>query len=306
MADYTSTQLLADAREYAMLPTYDEGASARMLRRFNTEQLTYLTKQLQKVREDYRTATLDITLVASRLTYPIPTRAIAAGLQMLQVVDSAGTSWGLWELRPRDWPAGGTWVSPCRRFYLQGNFITFYAAPPTGTLRVSYPLRLSELVLPTDTANVRTISTINTGTKVLTLSGTFTNAAGLCDLVRATPHFDILGMDSSFTGTGTSTLTFAATLPTGLAVGDYVCIPGKSPVCQAPLELHSLLAQHVAYVTLQAKGDPKAATLEKLRDDTASSVLTLLAPRPERPRSIQNYSAPGWHRWAGGVYRGGQ
>lgn len=303
---YTADQLVTDARAYAQLPSFDEGASAMLLRLLNTEQLTYLAKQLEATREEYRTATLDVTLTAGVLTYPIPTRAIAAGLKMLQVVDSAGNLWGLWELRPQDWPQSGVWPSPCQRFYLQGNFVRFYASPPTGTLRVTYPLRMSELVLSTDTTNVRTISTINTSTKTLTLSGAFTNAAGLADLVRATPHFDILAMDASFTGSGTSTLVFASTLPTGLAVGDYVCIPGKSPVCQAPLELHSLLSQHVAYVTLQAKGDPKAPAMEKLRDSTAANITTLLQPRPQRPRSTINYQAPGFYRWGvNGVYRGG-
>lgn len=304
---YTADQLITDARNYATLPTYDEGADARLLRLLNTEQWTYLTQQLERTREEYRTATLSVSVVSGQLTYALPTRAVAAGLKMIQAVDTAGNRWGMWELRPQDWATNGIWTSPCRRFYIYGNFINFYSDPPAGTLLLTYPLRLSELVLSTDTANVRTISTINTGTKTLTLSGTFTNASGICDLVRATPHFDILGMDSAFTGSGTSTLVFTNTLPTGLAVGDYVCTPGKSPVCQAPLELHSLLAQHVAWVTLMAKGDPKAAAAQMLRDDTAKRVLTLLQPRPQRQRSIINYNAPGWvGPWGGWwPYRGG-
>lgn len=301
MADgYTTSGLIAKVRRAGMLPTYAEGADDMLLAFLNDAQLTYVAQQLERTREEYRTTTLDITLSPGVLSYPIPTRAIAAGLKMLQVVDAAGSVWGLWEMRPQDWPAsGGVWVSPCRRWYLQGNNIRFYAEPPAGTLRVTYPLRMSELVLPTDTTNVRTISTINTGTKTLTLSGTFTNASGLCDLVKATPHFDILSMDATFTGTGTATLVFADTLPT-LAVGDYVCSPDKSPVCQAPLELHSLLALHVAFVALQAKGDAKASSLAQLRDDTAARVLMLLEPRPSRVRSVINYSAPGFRNWRGG------
>lgn len=303
---YTSEQLIADARRFATLPSFDEGAEANLLRLLNTEQWTYLAKQLESTREEYRTTTLDMTVTAGQRSYALPPRAIAAGLKMLQVVASDGTVWGMWELRPEDFPQGGPWVSPCQRFYLQGNTVRLYADPPAGTLRVTYPLRLSELVLASDSANTRAITVINTSTKTVALAGTFTNAAGLCDIVKGTPHFDILSMEASFTGSGTSTLVFANTLPTGLAVGDYICTPGKSPVCQAPLELHSLLAQHVAYVVLQAKADPRAMALRDLRDNTARDVLALLQPRPQRSRSVVNYAAPGFGRWGvNGVYRGG-
>ncbi len=224
---------------------------------------------------------------------------------MVSAVDAAGNTWLLTELRPRDWTWPGIWVAPGRQFYLERNTLVFYSAPPAGSLLLRYPLRLSELVLPTDTANVRTISTINTGTKTLTLSGTFTNAAGLCDFVQARPQFDLLSMDAAFSGSGTSTLIFTADLPDGLAVGDYVCTPKKSPVCLAPLELHEVLAQHVAWVTLVAKGDPKAQALSDLRDDTKKRVLGLLEPRPSKPRSVINRNAPGWNRFGSYGWRGG-
>lgn len=307
MATYTTTALLNAVRRYGQLPTYQEGATATLLALLNSEQLTYLTKQLEATREEYRTATLDVTLVAGQLEYQLPWRAVTAGLQFLQVVESGGAYWNLWELRPRDLSNYGPVASPCRRFYLKQNTIVFYGQPPTGTLRVWYPLRLSELIEATEGAGTfRTISTLNTSTKTLTLSGVFTNASGLCDLVQARPQFSQLAMDASFTGSGTSTLVFANSLPAGLAVGDYVTQPDVTPVCNAPWELHSLLAQHVAYVAQLMKGDPKAAVTKQLRDDTARDVLALLQPRPDRVRSVVNRQAPGFSRWGwGGIYRGG-
>lgn len=296
MADYTTTGLLAAVRRYGQLPSYDEGAATTLLALLNAEQLTYLTKQLEATREEYRTATLDITLTASRLTYPVPTRAIASGIVMLQVVDAAGSEWGLHELRPYDFRGNNIWTSPCKRFYLKRNEVVFYAQPPTGTLRVWYPLRFSELVaVDAASANYATISSITVATKTVVVD----HSLGLTsyDFVQANPQFDALALDEA--ATGTTTLVFTNELPAALAVGDYVCKPGRAPVCTAPLELHSLLCMHVAHVAQLMKGDPKAGATKQLRDETAKDVLTLLEPRPKRARPIINFAAPGWRRWAG-------
>lgn len=292
-------------RDVGFLPTFDEGADARLLSLLNRAQLSYLQGVLESADSSFRYAKTTIAVVGGQLEYEIPARAIASGVEMVEAVDASGNTWLMTELRPRSWAWPGIWVAPGRQFYLEGNRIVFYAQPPAGSIRLRYPLRLSELVLPTDTANVRTISTIDTATKTLTLSGNFTNASGICDLVQANPQFDLLAMDSSFTGSGTSTLVFTGALPTGLAVGDYVCTPKKSPVCLAPLEMHQLLAMHVAWETLTAKGDPKAQALMALRDDEKKRVLLLLAPRPAKTRAIVNRNGPGWNKWSGYGWRGG-
>lgn len=303
--DFTSSGLIELARDYAFLPDFDEGDDTRLLRLLNRGQLSYLQGILESADSSFRYAQLTIPVVSGQLEYSIPARAIASGIEMIEAVDSGGNTWLMTELRPRDWTWPGVWVAPGRQFYLQRNTIVFYAAPPAGSLLLRYPLRLSELVLPTDTANVRLVSTINTTTKTLTLSGNFTNASGICDLVQANPQFDLLAMDASFSGSGTSTLVFSDDLPDGLAVGDYVCTPKTSPVCLAPLEMHELLAIHVAYQTLAAKGDPKAQATEALRDDSKKRVQALLEPRPSKPRAIKNLNAPGWGRWGAYGWRGG-
>lgn len=303
--DFTASALLDLVRDAAFLPTYDEGESTRLLRLLNRAQLGYLQGVLESADSSYRYASTTVDVSAGVLSYAIPARAIASGIEMVSAVDASGNTWLLTELRPREWTWPGIWVAPGRQFYLQGNNIIFYAEPPSGDLQIRYPLRLSELVLPTDTANVRTISTIDTGTKTLTLSGAFTNSAGICDLVQANPQFTMLSMDAAFTGSGTSTLVFTNALPTGLAVGDYVCIPKKSPVCLAPLEMHELLCQHVAWRVLVAKGDPKANALQELRDDTKRRVLTLLQPRPAKHKAIVSLNSPGWGRVGSFGWRGG-
>lgn len=303
MADYTATELVAKVRRYAFLPTYDEGATTYLLALLNDAQLDFLQPLLESTREEFRTAVASQTVTAGRTSYLIPARAIAAGVMMLEAVDSNGNVWLMNELRPQDWPPVGVIQYPNGPFYLEQNSIKFYAQPPTGTLRIRFPRRLSELVVTAASTSYRTISTIDTATKTVTLSGAI--SGGSFDLVQANPQFDTLAVEATATGGGTSTLVFTDTLPTGLAVSDYVCVPGVAPVCLAPLECHALLCQYVAWVTLQAKGDAKAPSLLAVVEATKRRVLEVLQPRPSKSRPVINYAAPGFLNWTGYGTRGG-
>jgi len=305
VADYTAAGLIEKVRRYAFLPDYDEGSDERLLALLNDAQLDYLQPLLESTREEFRTMNLEFPVLPDTLEYELPARSIAAGMMMLEAVDQQGNVWLMVELRPQDWPPVGLIQYPNGPFYVERNVIKFYVQPPQGTLRIRFPVRLSELVLTASASTYRTISTINFNTDTVTLSGAFTNSDGLCDLVASRPLFSVYAMDATFTGSGTSTLVFPDGLPADLAVGDYVCQPDTSPVCVAPLECHSLLAQYVAWVTLQAKGDSKAEALLQVTEQTKRRVLSLLEPRPSKPRPVINYAAPGFLRWTGYGTRGG-
>lgn len=299
-ADYTVDGLLTAVRDYANLSANAEDtADDRLLRLFNREQGLYLAALLQRAQSKYRDAVLEIA-VTSSLTYDIPRRAIAAGLVKVEGVDDNGQTWMLFELndaqRSKFWPRNGN-------FYVQGNQLIFYTAPPTGTLRFTYPRRLSQLVL---TESVGIISAINTAAGVVTLVGTppATFVSGKTfDLVRATPHFDLLAMEVVATISGTA-LTFAPTdLPAGLEVGDYVCLPGQTAACSAPYELHAVLAQRVALMWLTGKGDPLANTCAEMLKQMQGDAMAIIEPRVEKEAPLSNPFAPGWGQGSRGWRR---
>ncbi len=299
MADFTVDGLVTAIRDYGLFPTWDEGLSTTLLRLLNREQLLYLTALLQGARSEYRTSTVSITLSATRTEYQVPARAIASGLKMIQGVDSAGAQHMLYEQPNEDVPWPYSWQSPDGRFFIRGNRITFYQAPTTySTLTVSFPRRLSELILSTDTTNAKAITALDTSAKTVTVSGSAL-AGSTFDLVQANPQFDLLTADAAGTPSG-SVVTFTDDLPNGLAVGDYICVPQKSPVCLAPYELHSVLVQRVVYVTALAKGDPAAQSHKASLDEMARQAMKLLEPRPEKVRAMKNPNAPGWNAWGGG------
>ena len=294
----TTDELIQAVREYANVGTAAEDSQDdQLLRRLNTEQTLYLTTILQKSKGQHRQATLDWTTSSTVLRYDIPTRAIAAGIKMAQGVDASGQSWMLYDFPDEDNARYGRFFVNNGQFYIEGNQLVFYAAPPAGTLRITYSRRMNTLV---KLASVGIITNINTGTGVVAISPTpagFGTAAANYDFVRASPHFDILAMDKSATRSS-GNMTFAvADLPTGLAVGDYVCLAGQSAVSQAPLEAHPLLAIRCAYVWSRAKNDPAAMGLKEEMDTMAGMVATLLEPRIEQESPLVNRYAPGFNAW---------
>lgn len=286
----TTDDLIQAVRDYVSLPAWDEGADARLIRLLNYEQRLTLQKLLQSARKQYRTATLDVTVVANRLSYQIPPRAITSGLTMLQGIDSSGGAWILWELPQGEvmWPA--SFVAPGGQWFLEGNNLCFYQTPPYTTLRFWYPRRLSELVaISASSTDYDTITTINTSTNLVSFTTSLTGNS--FDLVQSGGQFDLLAADVTTTGSG-ATRTFPS-LPYNLAVGDYICKPGKTPVCMAPLELQAVLSLRVAQKTVTAKGDPQAQVIAGDLQEAMRLAATLLEPRPERVRAMRNPSAPG-------------
>lgn len=309
MADYTVDTLVTKMRRAGKLPAHDQtGTAAALLEKLNDEQRLYLTARLSSVREQYRQATYDITTTAGLKRYAIPTRAVSAGLVSVAEIEADGSRSPLhffadYRAQTQHGPTAGD----C---YMEGNELVLYADPGAITLRLTYNRRLAELVL---LASARAITAINTGTKTVTIAAspsTFDSRTTF-DLVKGTPHFDTYGIDlaCSSLGSGATSVVFTATLPTSLAVGDYVCIPGETPVCNAPWEMHDLLAHKAAHAWLTERGDPKAATLgvslwgkdggpgDAKPGSMEADVLSLLTPRIEtNSKPLINYNAPGFSR----------
>jgi hypothetical protein len=307
--DYTVDAVVTAMRRAGKLPPHDQaGTAAALLDKLNTEQRLYLTNLLQSTRENFRQAQYDITTTAGTKRYAIPPRAVAAGLVAVALSNSDGSRTPLnffpyWRVQENNNPTAGD----C---YLEGNELVLFQDPGSVTIRVTYNRRLSELVL---LASARAITAINTGTKTVTIAAapsTFTGRTTF-DLVKGTPHFDTYGIDlaCSSVGGGATSVVFSATLPTSLAVGDYVCIPGETPVCNAPWELHDVLAHKAAHSWLTERGDARAKSLSVLlwgetgesgKGTLEGDAMALLSPRVVvNSNPLINFNAPGWSRWRG-------
>lgn len=296
---YTADNLITAVRDYANVsPNVEASQSAALLRALNREQRLFLTALLEKCKQQHKQATLTAATNGSTTRFNIPVRAVAAGIKMVEGIGSTGVRWMLHELPDdeyaRGWPRNGD-------FYFEGNQIVFYRAPQTGTLQFTYPRRLSELVLA---ASAAPITGISGGTITATSPAGYATSATNYDFVKATPHFDILAMDKSATRSS-NTFTFtAADVPSGLAVGDYVCEAGESPVCQAPIELHDILALRVAMMISSGKNDAVTERLKGPLKEAMDNAAHLLNPRSTTEAVLTNPNSPGWSRFGKNRYPG--
>lgn len=300
---YLTTDLVSDVQIAAGIPDNQGTFTDTVVyaigdREIRSKMLPLIMKNL----EEYYIVILDYNVTANQAAYQIPTRAVAAGLRDVQLVqsndDEARTP--LERLSPEDLysTVGGNYRFTIKKngFYLQGNQVVVYPTPTTtqNLLRLSYACRPNKLVDPTACGQVLSID-LSTNTVVLSASAPSTFAVNtLMDLVNANPNFDWWAQDLALTAITTTTvqndtLTFT-TLPSSLNVGDYVCLSGQSCVVQVPVELQPLLVQYIAVRILSAQGDEQslrdAVSELKMLEDNA---LLMIAPRVEgKPKRCVN------------------
>jgi hypothetical protein len=264
----------------------------------NEELQTYMMSFLLSLKEEFAVATYDYTTTSGQYAVSLPPRAIGGKVREIMVKDE-------------DQYRRISRVEPTRvlqppsndgtpdRYYFEGNKII---VDPCGAadIRIKYFRRPGALVLEADAG---VITAINTGTKTVTLSSLpdgFTTSEEY-DFVQSSPPFDTLGMDLAVTGISGNDVTFSATLPTDLVVGDYLCLAGEAPVPQIPVELHSLLAKRTNVVALEAlggAGDPQLKVALTMLADAERRAHFLTDDRDEgAPRYIINRYGPGFRRF---------
>lgn len=297
--DFTTTALLSSLKRRGMLPSTSETLSTSDFLAIATEELqTYVFKLLLATREEFAVASHDLSVVSGTAAYKLPSRAVGGKLRDVLLYDAShgGGYVSLQRIEPAMGLAGNGGIEG---YYLQGDDVVFSPTPASSvTVRLTYFRRPSALVATTAAG---AITAINTGTKVVTYTAgpAFSSTSALYDLVRGKPPFTVIGQDLAVTAAnGSTTVTFTATLPTDLAVGDYVCLAGESPVAQVPVELHPLLSQRTVYKCLEALGDDKSVAAGEAADRMRLDAVTLLTPRVEgAARPIVNRYGPGFRRY---------
>ncbi len=280
MANWTTTGLLASIRRRASIPTTPTtgGADTDLLAYANEELRLGLIAEVLKLREGYFKRDSDSTISSSTTSYRIPTRAIGGKLAAVLLLDSAGLELGPPLAEIDDSRLGEfAWDNGVAGYNLKGAFLVLVPTAITTavTLRQRYYVQPNELVA----SGYVSILTIDTATNIVTTSAShgYTTASVL-DLVRATEGFDSLAIDQTPTAASGSSLTFSS-LPSGLAVGDYVCVARQSPVPQIPSEYHPILAQRVACAYLEANGAAELASAKAKLGEMQGAIGVLSSPR---------------------------
>lgn len=293
---YLVSLLLTALRDEGYVPSDESASSARLLGVLNRQQRTWLTKLMLSVREDYQLASVDVDLTAGQTVVPVPSRAVGAALKLVSFLDN-GIPVPLNPINSEQVHANSV-LGGAGDYSMQGNNLVLSSSAAAGsTLRIQYFRRMNEMV---DESEAGEVASFSSGAKTITLAGTvptlFDTASTTYDIVRGTPHFDTLSASVVATRAG-QVLTFTDALPADLAIGDWVALEGQTPICQAPLELHDVLAFKGCQAYLRARGDPKAAAMQTEIDEMRADALSLLAPRVQGSAHVFiNPNAPGWNR----------
>lgn len=227
-------------------------------------------------REEYYVFQLDQNFVADQKAYSIPDRSFNGIVREVQIKRSNQII-DLPRISLED--IDNDFSGYPHAFYPLGDDLVLYPVPSNSddTLRIHYYLTPGELVEATDTA---VISAINTTTKVITVTTIPSTwvTGDIFDFVSKSGSHSYKDVDLTNTLVSGTAITFSS-LPSNLAVGDYVMPQGHSSLLQMPKTMIPVLAQYTAAAVLSYAGQPGGKEAEELADKLLKKVIDSLSPR---------------------------
>lgn len=274
----TTADLIESVVDRSHVPTNQETFPPERLLRLATEEMwTRLVPLVLSTQEDYYVTYQDYD--GGEVSYTLPSRAIAGKLKDLVLVNSLGEERSVARVSPsqRQYHSG-------EAFFLRADQIVFLEAP-SDTVRAYFHIRPNYLVETTECGRITSVGV--SSIEIDSAPSTFVDTATF-DIVQSAGARKLVAMNQSVTIVGT-TVTFT-TLPEGIAVGDYLCLAGESPVVQLPFELIPVLAQRVAEKAMEADGDREGSNAAKKELlDMERSALLMLEPRvDDEPKKVIN------------------
>lgn len=297
--------LITEVRYAAQLP--DEAADytdARIRTELNIVLQERFAPELVAARVGMLLKPFSQTLTAGTRTYPLPSRAMAAGFECLDITD--GTSyWPLTQIAAHDaWKYETTTRGRPAFFTVVGSSIRLYPTPDIAyTLRSQYYLRPSRLVEKQTTPLIGVVEAVDLFTArtllVTTVASVTDRDTGVAlvsgkriDVIRgpeqaalATEGYDAsyevvaAGLSQSISGT-TITLTSSLQDYSEVRAGDYVRAHDQSEWPTMPHEYHAILAKAAAARICRDRGMYNAAqALEEVVSSGLSSMKDAIQPR---------------------------
>lgn len=286
--DYTSTALIASVRRRALIPRsqqlYDDADIAAIL----TEELDAdIVPLIMEVREEFFVTNYDQAIVVTQQNYRLPQRAIGQKLRDVCLLNSNGLEVsyprGDADYLKHQWFTGQynrrVWI------FRDDEVLCYPNAASLGAfqLRMKYFRRPNNIVLTTAAGQ---ITGMDSNAKTLTLGNVPLSWSSLtsCDIIKGTPSFRSHGDDVAIASVDTASkvITLTSSIPSGVAIGDWVAEPGSSPIAQIPYETQQLLAQRTAVKILEGLGDREGLTsAADVYKDMLDKFRNLLTPRSD-------------------------
>lgn len=268
----TTADLISSIKSKALIPSNQSTYTATDLLQLADEEIhTGLLPLILATREEYLKAYKDFAVGTS--DYYVPERAIGESVSdVVRVVNSR--EYPITRLEPEE----AHLYQDELAYFLRDNRIVF-TQTPTETIRVHYSKRPSHLIETTSCGKVTAVSGAD-----ITLDqvpSTFTTSLAY-DVVSPSAPRTSRAMDASISAINSLVVTFTSA-PSGIAVGDYVCLAGQSPVVGIPYDLIPVLVRRVVVAVLDGLGDDEAMKRAQAKlNEAEAGVAKLLEPRVEK------------------------
>lgn len=304
-ADFTTVGLVKNTKRRGFIPTGSGLDTSDLLNVLSEQLRNYIPAFLKGLREEYLIASLAIPVTSA--TVAAPQRAVGAALRTVKWTGNDGTKRQLPRIEPerrQDYAL----TDNCPAAYMfEGNNLILVPAVASGTLVLAYQQRPGQLVLPSDCG---AITAIDTGTRTLSFASlpkSFVDSL-LYDFIPGNlgnrpstgNNFAAVALDAAVNSVTRSpfSMVLAATIPSGLRVGDYVCISEETCIPQLPIEIHDLLAQVAAYQVASDTGSTRLVSIQDALTKLEKQLTTILSPRNDgSARVIVNRSGIGRRYW---------
>jgi hypothetical protein len=282
--DYTTNALVDSLKRRIIVPNAQSlFLPEQFIAIMNDEMHSTLIPAIHAAREEYFVAFYDQTITTQQDSYLIPTRAIGGMLRDVVMVDNLGNEVEVPRLEP-EYIKSSSVISAARLngYYLKHDRVILFPKPGIistyATIRLKAERRPNNLIISSKAAR---IMNVNSSTNEVTLSNmpsTWTTST-IFDIISQYPIFPSIADDLTITNLTGFTITLTA-LPTGIAVGQWVCEAGFTAIPQLPYEAHHVLAQLGASKCLEALKDSEGLVAAKDKaKEMLSELIRIITPR---------------------------
>jgi hypothetical protein len=289
--DFTSSAMIESIKTRALVPTSQKLFGNDLIVKIITEELLAdIVPLIMDVREEYFVNYFDQAINTAVSNYDLPSRAVGQKLRDVVLLNTQNREVSLPRLEAdqlkHQWFLGNYSLYMNRRgFYFQDGYVTLF---PDATSLGAYRLRMKYFRRPNNVCQttaagqviiidfLNNIVTLNNVPATWLVTDTF-------DIIRGKPGFKSLGDDLTITAVDPilQTVTFAA-LPTDLAVGDWVCPSGFSPIPQIPYEVFNILEQRCTIKLLEDMKDSEGLkNAAEVYTNMVDRFRTLVSPRAD-------------------------
>ena len=284
--NYTTDGLLANVKNRYIIPASQNLYSdADLLAMMDDEMRSYIIPLINSVREDYWTIYFDQPVTNGTTQYRIPTRAAGGILRDVVFVDPNGNEIAMTRLSPAQikatFPFGYQLPLYTFGFFLRNDMVMPY--PQQAQNATQYTLRMKILQRPNNltlSSNCGQIQIIAGNVVTLSYIDPTWTTGTLFDVIQNYPLF-VASIDNVITNINSATnqITFSS-LPSGVAVGDWVCPQYMSCVPQIVYEAFPMLAQRGVVTLARSLGDSQGTDLaEKEYERLKVAFLSFIEPR---------------------------